>query len=341
MRARQGPWTAFDEAFPHDAPTAERLRFLLHYALLAPSSHNTQPWRFRIGEDTVELFADRERALPVLDPMGRELTISCGASLAHFTVAARHFGYLTNVSLLPEPSSPNLLARVSLGARQPSTRGADRLFYAMARQRAHSLAFSPRPLPPALRTALVSAASRAGIWCDDVDEPWKREIVANLVAEGDIALFADPAFRRELARWTRSGPTRRVDGMPAHVLGLGRAASYVAPLVVQRFDFGRQQADQHRRQILEAPLVLLLGTTADDARAWLTTGIALTDLLLLAYAEGVSAAFMNQPVEVVTLRNRLTSWLQSQGCPQMILRLGYGSPVDPAQRRPLAEVLMP
>jgi nitroreductase len=65
-----------------------RLRFLLGYAILAPSSHNTQPWRFRLRGPTLDLLADRRRALPVVDPEDRALVISCGAALGHLRVAA-------------------------------------------------------------------------------------------------------------------------------------------------------------------------------------------------------------------------------------------------------------
>lgn len=43
-------------------------------AVLAPSSHNTQPSLFHVSHSTIDLFADRDRALPVNDPNDRDLT---------------------------------------------------------------------------------------------------------------------------------------------------------------------------------------------------------------------------------------------------------------------------
>ncbi|MGY1679964.1 hypothetical protein [Geodermatophilus sp. SYSU D01176] len=85
---------------------------LVEAAVLAPSSHNTQPWWFRVGEHTVELHADRTRALPVNDPFDRELTISCGAALMTLLVAARTRGLEPDVAVLPDPDDPDLLARI-------------------------------------------------------------------------------------------------------------------------------------------------------------------------------------------------------------------------------------
>ncbi len=80
---------------------AERLRFFLQWAVLAPSRHNTQPWLFEIEGDELLLFADASRALPVADPDGRQLLMSCGAALVNLRLAAAHFGHATSVELIP------------------------------------------------------------------------------------------------------------------------------------------------------------------------------------------------------------------------------------------------
>ena len=52
------PWRVEENQFPSNGPLAERLRFLVRYALLAPSSHNTQPWQFHITDDRIDVFMD-------------------------------------------------------------------------------------------------------------------------------------------------------------------------------------------------------------------------------------------------------------------------------------------
>ena len=75
------PWSVTKLEFPLARPAADQLRFLLNYAVLAPSGHNTQPWLFKVSDDYVEIYADKTRALPVVDPGNRELIMSCGAAL--------------------------------------------------------------------------------------------------------------------------------------------------------------------------------------------------------------------------------------------------------------------
>ncbi len=79
---------------------ADQVDYLLATAARAPSVHNTQPWRFRVGQYEIELFADQRRKLRV-DPAGREMLISCGAALFGLRLAVRSLGYLPVVELLP------------------------------------------------------------------------------------------------------------------------------------------------------------------------------------------------------------------------------------------------
>ena len=82
-------------------------------ATLAPSVHNTQPWRFELRPPTLSIVADRSRQLRVLDPTGRQLTISCGCALfnARSSLAASGFG--VEVERFPDPASSALVARIT------------------------------------------------------------------------------------------------------------------------------------------------------------------------------------------------------------------------------------
>jgi nitroreductase len=103
----------------------EQARLLIGKAVLAPSSHNTQPWIFQISQSVIDLHADRTRALPVNDPDDRELVISCGCALLNLRIAAASDGLGTRVELFPDPAQPDWLARVSFTDQSgASTEGA-------------------------------------------------------------------------------------------------------------------------------------------------------------------------------------------------------------------------
>ena len=104
-----------------DSDSTEQVRTLLKYAVLAPSSHNTQPWRFKVADNTVSLYADRARALPANDPDDRELTISCGCALMNLRVAAAHEGLGVTYEITPDPDDEDLLAVISFSKADTST----------------------------------------------------------------------------------------------------------------------------------------------------------------------------------------------------------------------------
>src|SRR4051812_22542206 len=110
-----------EHAFPRDGAPAVQWQFLLHYAVLAPSIYNTQPWHFQIHDEVLDLYLDPARTLPIVDPQQCQAVISCGAVLANLQIALRHFGYGGQVALLPDPTQPDLLARVQMGPLRLAT----------------------------------------------------------------------------------------------------------------------------------------------------------------------------------------------------------------------------
>jgi nitroreductase len=324
------PWEVARAEPATDSP-AELLRWAVSYAVLAPSGHNTQPWRFRIADDAVELYADRTRALPVVDPEDRELTIACGAALLHLRLALEHLGVRPEVVLVPDGEEADLLAIVRLGAHFPSPPEDDDLFAAIPRRRTNRQPYEERPLPAGLLPVLSAAAAAEGAWLTSV-EGAARRVVSDLVVEGDRIQWADKRFRRELASWLH--PSRRGDGMHAfNRYGLG-------PVAVRGLNLGKDMGRKDHELAEAAPLLAVLGTDADTPEDWLRAGQALARLLLRARIDGVDAAYLNQPVQVEELRPRLASAIGATGFPQLLLRLGYGPEVEAAPRRPVDEVII-
>lgn len=329
---RLAPWQVSADDFPAGAPLRDQLAFLMRYAILAPSSHNTQPWAFRVTADTVELRADRTRALPVVDPHHRELTISCGAALLNLRLAARRFGLRPIVDALPDRTDPDLLARVRIAGHAPPSGEERRLFEAIPHRHTNRRPFDPRPVPGPVVAALSAAVAAEGAWLAILED--KRR-VAELIAEGDRRQMSDPRFRRELSRWLIPNRSPRRDGIPGYALGMGNLASSVGPLLVRTLDLGRAQAARDHHLALTAPLLVVLGTPTDTPHDWLTAGQALERLLLTAQAESLQASYLNQPIQVPDLRPTLATLCPRQGHPQLLLRLGPAPPTTPTPRHPI------
>lgn len=333
-----GPWRIDAAAYPRGGIAQERWRFLAGYAILAPSGHNTQPWRLRIRGDRLEILADRTRRLPVVDPHDRALVISCGAAIACVEAALRALGHASEVALLPDPDEPDLLASIGFGDAHTPTPDEEARARAIVARRTTRLRFPEEPLPEGLTERLNALAQRRDVALALVVAPEAKARIGALVAEGDRAQFADPAFRRELAAWIQS---RRVsgDGISGAAFGMPDVLSPVGSLVIRTFDMGDGLAAKDAEIAAGSPALLVLSTAQDTPHDWLRAGAAHLDILLEVTAAGLTAAYLNQPIEVDALRPRLDALVGSTGAPQLLLRIGRAKAITPAARRPVEAVL--
>jgi hypothetical protein len=333
-------WEISADNFPADSFTTDQLEFVLGYAILAPSSHNTQPWLFQLHTMHVDIYADRRRALRVVDPYDRELTISCGAALFNIRVAAEYFGHQCRVNLLPEPANPNLLAQVDLGLRCETTSEDILLFNAIVQRHTNRQPFRPDPVPEALLATLAAAAQHEGAWLHIVSGEPARNAVADLVAGANLSQWADKHFREELAKWVRPKPQEARDGLLVGAVGIKDWLSFAAPTLIRTFNRGAGQAAKDAEMALCSPVLAVLGTEAETTRDWLLAGQALEAVLLRARGEGVWASFLNQPIEVPEFRSQLAEAIGRGGFPHLLLRLGYGPAAKPTPRRSVRDVLL-
>jgi len=187
-------------------------RGIVEQATRAPSIHNTQPWRFALHADTIELWTDPARGLKVLDPSGRGRHISCGAALLHARLAAAAAGYVATVTVLPDPAEPTHLADLELHESQSGAPDSD-LAAAITSRHTSREPFSNEPIAEDVVEAFRQAAATEGAWLRIIDTPEDATAVAVLLAHADEVQAADPAYVDELRQWTRRG--ERDDGIPA------------------------------------------------------------------------------------------------------------------------------
>jgi len=333
------PWSLSAEDYPANGTTAEKWKFFLRYAVLAPSSHNSQPWLFRLRNNTLELRSDRRRACPIVDPNNRELIMSCGCALFHLRCAMRHFGYLGPVEIFPN-RDPDFVARIGLRTQEDSCVEESMLFYAIPKRRTNRQPFTDDPVPGSLLIALQKAAEDEGAWLRILDDAERKAVVADLIAEGDRMQWANKAFRLELSKWIHPNRSLGRDGIPGFALGIDDLLSCSGPLVVRTFDMGEGQAAKDHEVAIASPVLMVLGTDDDKPRDWVAGGQALARVLLRARVEDVWASFLNQPIEIPDLRVKLAALAGHAGLPQVVLRLGFGENVKPTPRRDVEEVLI-
>jgi hypothetical protein len=311
-----------------------QVHLVLRAAIAAPSLHNSQPWRFHRTGEAIELYADRERALPAADPDHRELLLACGAALLNLRLAIRSLGIYADTRLCPDPRRPDLLATVRPAGARPTTPFEQRLYQAIPRRHTNRRPFSDEPVREPVRHALRRAAQHERAWLV-ILSPAQLPQVRELAREAHETQLADPHFRGEWARWT-ARDTHLPDGVPA--TSAGPLPEPHDHWVLRDFSAGQARARVPGKDFEDHPLIAVVGSFHDQRLAHLQAGQAMQRVLLTATDAGLSASFVSQLVEVPSARGQLRQIIGGGLWPQTVLRIGAGFPVPATNRRDIHDV---
>jgi nitroreductase len=294
------------------------VRSAVELAVHAPSVHNSQPWRWRIGDRTVHLHADLRRWLPVTDADGRDLLLSLGAVLHHLRVALAASGLQATVHRFPNPHLLDHVAAVELRPRVPTEADLG-LAAAIVARRSDRRGYSDWAVPPVLVDELVNRAAEQGATLRPMTAAGARARIEHAVTAAAAAHAALPGYQTETVLW--SGRTASDDGVPAanllrRVEGRGLDRAFPPGTVEQRHP-GRT----------DGGLLALLGTASDDRVSQLRAGEALSAVVLHATQAGLATCPLSEVLEVEETRTALRDEvLQGTLSPQLLVRIGWAPP---------------
>ncbi|CAA0096277.1 Putative NAD(P)H nitroreductase [Mycolicibacterium vanbaalenii] len=314
----------------------ETIRSALSLAARAPSVHNSQPWHWRVGEDSLHLYANGELLLPHTDPDGRDLMLSCGAALNHCVVALAALGWQTKVRRFPNPAEPDHLATLELYPYPPADLDVA-LAAAIPRRRTDRRHYSSWPVPRADIALMGARAARAGVLLRRVDD---LDNLKRLVNDAAFRHGADKDYLAELATW--SGRYASTAGVPAKSVP---GSDGTGPIPTRTFAGGVLHQAPHTEPQDEHAVVVALGTVDDGSLSRLRAGEATSIVLLTATAQGLASCPITEPLEIAETRDLLRSDVfGAEGHPQMLLRIGWApvnaDPLPATPRRGLSEVVV-
>ena len=323
-------WNVKESDFPNNSSSQEKLTFLLNYAILAPSSHNSQPWKFNVTKDEILVFADKSRSLQVADADQRELYLSLGCALENLIIAADYFGYSCSVAYFP--GKEDLVAKVVL---QPEANpsGDPRLFSAILSRQTNRNPYEPRAISEADLDTIKSISSDPDAAIFLANDSALKKSFLDLVVRANRIQYSNAGYKSELGHWLGQG-----------VMGPTGIKAKIAQLAVVFLDMGPQQTEKDAELINSTPYIGFVITANNDSISSLKAGRAMERFWLAATALGISLHPMSQALEVAQTKTELAGLLPAKsGMPQVqqTFRLGYAKPAtERSTRRPLEEVLI-
>ena len=315
------------------------IRDLVRFAALAPSGHNTQPWRFQVSEQELAILPDFTRRTPVVDPDDHHLWISLGCAAETLAIAAHQLGRGGEL-IFGGPGSNRL--SYMFGSEQQRE---PKLFGAITQRQSTRSVYTGQQASTAQLEQLTKAAQIDGVAMALVTAPPMLDRLADLVATGNSAQWADPAFVRELRHWLRFNPHAALahgDGLFSAASGSPVLPSWLGPTLFNlTFDAAADNTKYRDQLRSSAGMAVFAGAKADPEH-WIKVGRAAQRFLLQATALGMKAAFVNQPVEVAALRSDLAALAGLPGLrPDLLIRFGFGDAMPYSPRRPVAAVVVP
>jgi len=316
---------------------AGNYRTLVRYATLAASSHNTQPWLFRLLDKAIEILPDLDRRCPAVDPDDHHLFSSLGCAAENLLIAARAAGLQGQCTYDPTTSG----ARVEL---QEATPERTALFEAITERQCSRSEYDGSKLSDDALRQLEAAGQGNGVSILLITDRDRMAEIADYVARGNTAQFDDAAWARELKSWIRFNAREAVsagDGLYGPAMGSPAVPPPLGRLAM-RFGFSAdKQNTKDRKHIMSSSAVAVIHSDSNDKEHWIEAGRCYQRMALQATAMGLRNAFINQPVEVASLRPEFAKFLGlGDRRPDLVVRIGRGPEMPRSLRRPVEEVIV-
>ena len=323
-------------AFPADL-ARDQVHELVRLATLAPSSHNTQCWKFAVGEAGITIAPDFTRRCPVVDPDDHHVFVTLGCATENLVHAALAHGLQAQVQF----DATQQVIRVGL---VPTKAEATALFRAIPLRQCTRGDYDAQPIGKEELRLLEQSGTAPGVRVMILPERAAMERVLETVVQGNTAQIANPAFIREIKSWirfNRADAARTRDGLFSLSSGSPAIPTWLGELAFGWLFTAKGENDKIARQIRSsAGIAIFVGEAADPAH-WVAVGRAYERFALQATALDIRTAFLNQPVEVAAVRPGFAADLGISGQrPDLVVRFGRGPTLPPSLRRPVQAVMV-
>lgn len=313
--------------FPKNGTLKRQIKFLLNYAILAPSGHNSQPWTFILTDNSVEIKPNFSYSRREVDPSNRELYISLGAVATNLYVSADNFGliYVKKYVVDPKTRQHSILFTFKNGKTVSQN---ETLFGAIPSRVTNRFEYQPKLIDKDLVKSLTKS-NFADVKFSAITTPADKKTLSKLVYESDLLWFHKTELVDELISWLRHDVTSHTDGLPHDTFVSFKTDSHII-----------KKATAEAKLAIDSPLSIIISCPRETILNWIHVGEAFEYLSLKLTSLGLTNSYFNNPVQLITILKKLNTAFKLKGSAQLILRVGYPTVTPPrSPRRSLATFL--
>ncbi len=320
----------------------EDLINLTKYAIKAPSVHNSQPWKFKLEENSITIFPDYERILPVADRDNRELFISLGCALENLIIAAGYFGYHTEIEMrMEDPLKESIRVEFSSGNNQ----NYEKLFKNIEIRQSTRSKYNKALIPPADIEKLNEAGNQDQVLFLLLTAAVDIDPIIEITKRATVLQFLNKEFINELIKWirfSRRTAKKTGDGLYSGTIGSPSVPKWLGKLILKLTLDPKREARKNVNLMKNSSGILIFIAKENSKEAWINLGRSFQRVTLTATSLNINHAHINAACEPIAARRELVEVLQlnPEEQPFLIIRIGYSAKRPYSFRRPLKDVLI-
>ena len=333
MKKNYKAWDINFNDFNDQKATFDKLSFLIKFAVLAPSSHNNQPWKFSIKENSILIYPDNSRWLSVSDPDRRYFFVSLGCALENILIAADLYGLPTEVKYLPKGEG-DIAARIDFEfPKKINDKQANKkhLAFSIPKRCVNRSKYSDKKIPQYLIDQIKSFSDK-DVEVSLVSDRETKEKMSKIMLDSRVKSFDNKLFREEMAKYKKNNWTHSPVGITGATMGFSTPMSFIASFVIKHINVIK--IIRKKEEVLlekHTPLLVFINIKEDTKQNWLKSGRIFERCLLTARQHNVQTAISALSSDLE--KKQIKEILNTEYFPQILFRAGYTDKAFPHSPR--------
>lgn len=321
--------------------TPSEIEKILEYTTKAPSGHNTQPWKFLIKKDEIQIHPDFNRALPIVDSDNHALYISLGCAVENAVLTAKNYGFSSNIEIAKNNEGADFIA---IKLRKDKTVEVDELFNYIDDRQVTRNEYSSSTVPSEDLKLLLESTDFEGVRALIFTDLKAISELEPFIIEGSNLQFQNRDFVNELVSWIRFSKKeveQKRDGIWHASMGMPSVGRLVGNIIMKKFVSAKSEAKRWKKQIKASAGLVLFTVEKNDVGHWVNLGRAFQRFGLTATKLNINHAHVNMPCEELSVRKKMGAHFNLKNeHPLLLIRLGYSEKMPYSYRRPLHEIIV-